>query len=158
MSSLHATTHSPKKVQLARISHIYQKHPDLGRWEQFAKDFGFVEVTRQGGNIYYRGYGKDPYCVVASDSESGRKEFGGAAFIAKTEEDFKRAQKLPGAKFVDIGQAPGGGQMVSIPTPTENFIHVVWGQKERDNPRSPPSTIKLTNEEFNTSLQKPRHG
>lgn len=151
-------SNSPQKVQLVRIAHIYQKHPDLQKWEVFAKDFGFVEAARQGGKIYFRGYGKDPYCVVASASENGKKEFGGAAFIAKTEEDFAKAMKIPGAKLVDISSAPGGGKMVSIPTPTDNFIHVIWGQVERNEPRSPPSTIKVAYKELNTSLEKIRQG
>ncbi|KAH7020520.1 glyoxalase family protein [Ilyonectria destructans] len=151
-------SNSPQKVQLLRIAHIYQKHPDLQKWEVFAKDFGFVEAARQGGKIYFRGYGKDPYCVVASASENGQKEFGGVGFIAKTEEDFEKAKKIPGAKLVDISSAPGGGKMVSIPTPTNNFIHVIWGQVERDEPRSPPSTIKVAYKELNTSLEKIRRG
>ncbi|KAH8802420.1 glyoxalase family protein [Xylogone sp. PMI_703] len=150
-------TNSPKKVQLKRITHIYQKHPDLAKWEQFAKDFGFVEASRHEGSIYYRGYGKDPYCVVASASDH-EKEFGGAAFLARSQEEFEKAKAIPGARLVDISEAPGGGQMVSIPTPTDNFIHVVWGQRERENPESPPSNIKITDEEFNRSFRKPRHG
>ena len=149
---------SPEKVQLSRIAHVYQKHPDLKKWEQFARDFGFVEVERQGDTIYYRGYGRDPYCVVASTSTRGRKEFGGAAFVAKTEEDFEKAKKIAGAKLVDISHAPGGGKMVSIPTPTSNLFHVIWGQEERDSPRFPPKTLKVTDEEFNTSLGKARRG
>lgn len=155
---LHSITNSSNKVQLLRIAHTYQKHPNLAKWEEFARDFGFVEAERQGDKVYYRGFGKDPYCVVASTSERGKKEFDGVAFVAKTVEDFEKAKKIAGAKLVDISHAPGGGQMVSIPTPTNNYIHVIWGQKERDTPRSPPSTIKLTNEEFNTSLGKVRHG
>ena len=149
---------SPEKVQLSRIAHVYQKHPDLRKWEQFSRDFGFVEEARHGDKVYYRGYGKDPYCVVASTSDRGKKEFGGTAFVAKTKQDFEKAKAITGAKLVDISQAPGGGQMVSIPTPTNNFIHVVWGQQERESPRSPPSTVKVTHEEFNTSLGKARHG
>jgi hypothetical protein len=149
---------SSQKVQLSRIAHVYQKHPNLEKWEQFAHDFGFVKESRQGDNVYYRGFGKDPYCIVASNSGCGKKEFCGAAFVAKTEQDFEKAKAIVGAKLVDISQAPGGGKMVSIPTPTNNSIHVIWGQEERDSLRTPPSMVKVTNEEFNTSLGKARHG
>jgi hypothetical protein len=155
--NLLSINNTPQKVQLSRIAHVIQKHPDLRRWEEFAKDFGFVEAGRQGGTVYYRGFGEDPYCVVASASASGKKEFGGAAFVTKTEADFEKAKKIPGATLVDISSAPGGGQMVSIPTPTNNFIHVIWGQTERDNPRL-TNSIKVTHEEFNTSLEKARKG
>jgi hypothetical protein len=153
--TLLSVTNTPQKVQLARIAHVIQKHPDLRRWEEFAKDFGFVEAGRQGGTAYYRGFGKDPYCVVACASESGKKEFGGAAFVTKSKADFEKAKKIPGATLVDISSAPGGGQMVSIPTPTNNFIHVIWGQTEGENAQ-PTNTIKITHEEFNTSLEKAR--
>jgi hypothetical protein len=156
--ALSKVRNSSEKVQLSRIAHVYQTHPDLGKWEQFALDFGFVEESRQGDKVYYRGYGKDPYCIVASASSRGRKEFGGAAFVSRTERDFEKAKKIAGAKLVDISHAPGGGKMVSIPTPTGNFIHVIWSQEERDSPRTPPSRVKVTNEEFNTSLAKGRHG
>jgi hypothetical protein len=141
-----------------RIAHIYQKHPDLWKWKVFAKDFGFVEAARHKGTIYFGGYGKDSYCVVASASQTGKKELGGAAFIAKTEEDFEKANMISGARLVDISSAPGGGRMVSIPMPTNNFIHVLWGQVDREEPRSPPSAIKVAYKTLNTSQEEPREG
>lgn len=156
-----AIKNSPEKVQLARITHIHQKHPDLKSWEQFAADFGFVEAARVDSSIYYRGYGRDPYCIIASASSSGKREFGGAAFVAKTSQDFDKAKLLPGATCIDLSQVPGGGSMVSIPTPTDNFIHVVWGQSERaaeSQPDRSGASDMNTIEQFNGSLQKRRHG
>jgi hypothetical protein len=156
--NLHELKNSSTKVQLSRISHVYQKHPDLAKWAQFAHDFGFIEEARHADKVYYRGFGKDPYCIVASASRRGKKEFDGAAFMAKTEGDFEKAKAIAGAQLVDISQAPGGGKIVSIPTPTGNVIHVIWGQQERDSPRTPPSRVKITNKELNKSLSKARHG
>lgn len=151
-------TNSERKIQLLRIAHVYQKHPNLQKWAKFAKDFGFVEAHRQGPNVYFRGYGKDPYCIVASQSKTGKREYNGTAFLAKTQEDFEKAKRMPGAYVTDISKAPGGGMMVSIPTPTNNLIHVVWGQTDRAEPRSPPSSQKLTYNDMNTSLDKARKG
>lgn len=156
-----AIKNSPEKVQLARLAHVYQNHPDLKLWEQFAADFGFVEAARVDGTIYYRGYGRDPFCIVASASSSGKREFGGAAFVAKSRQDFEKAKLLSGAKLVDLSHAPGGGSLVSIPTPTNNFIHVVWGQSDREPEtqcsRNSAADVNAT-EQFNNSIQKHRYG
>lgn len=161
MSNLLAVTNSPEKIQLSRIAHVYQRHVDLESWVQFAKDFGFVEAARIKDTVYYRGYGKDPYCLVCCRSNSGKREFGGAAFVARTQADFDKAKLLPGATVTDISHAPGGGTMVSIPTPTNNLFHVIWGQSEREDAEAPPRTTDAGVDKtawFNTSLQKRRHG
>lgn len=149
---------SPEKVQLARVSHVYLQHPDLKKFEVFAADFGFVETGRDGQTIYYRGYGRDPYVYVASQSESNQKSFDGAAFVARTAEDFEKAIKLPGAVTLDISKALGGGQAVSIPTPGGSLIHVLWNQKEREIPPTHVSATHINKYDFNASLEKHRKG
>ncbi|KAI1502342.1 Glyoxalase/Bleomycin resistance protein/Dihydroxybiphenyl dioxygenase [Biscogniauxia marginata] len=150
-------TNSSSKVQLARISHVYLEHPDLDKFENFAKDFGFVEAGRAGDTIYYRGFGRDPYVYVASQARDGVKAFKGAAFVAQTEEDFVKATKLQGATRVDISKAPGGGQAVSVPTPGGSKIYVVWNQQEREV-REAVSATTVTKGDYNTSLEKFRKG
>lgn len=149
---------NPSKIQLSRISHVYHEHPDLSKWETFAQDFGFEVEAQVDGRIYYRGYGKDPYVYVAIKSASSEKEFGGGAFIAKTKEDFQKASALENAVIVDLSTAPGGGKMVSIPTPSGNRIHIVFGQKEREAAKIPVSKTEVHKGAFNTSLEKLRKG
>jgi hypothetical protein len=148
----------PSKIQLARISHVYQAHPDLEKWKTFAKDFGFEFVAETGKQAFYRGYGKDPYICVASQSTSGEKEFGGVAFLAKGEAGFEKASKLPGAQIVDLSPAPGGGTMVTIPIPSGSNVHVVFGQQERDAPAKVITATEINKGDFNTSFQKSRKG
>jgi hypothetical protein len=72
---------SPDKIQLARIGHVYVEHVDLGKFEIFAANFGFVEPGRSEDTIYYRIFGKDPYAYVATKSISNEKSFTGGAFV-----------------------------------------------------------------------------
>ena len=148
---------SSSKIQLTRISHVYHAHPDLQTFRTFAQDFGFEEVAEVDGKIYYRGYGKDPYIYVASKS-GFEKEFGGGAFVAKTQQDFEKAAALDSAVVSDLSKAPGGGKMVSIPIPSGNKIHVIFGQKEREAAKTPVSKTEVYKGAFNTSLEKLRKG
>lgn len=146
----------PSKVQLSRISHVYYHHPDLDQFTRFAKDFGFVEAHRTDDKIYYRGYGRDQYVYVAC---KGRAHFGGPAFVAKNEEEFKKAARLPGAEVRSLSSLPGGGQMVVFNRPNGTAFHVLYGQVERIvDTKQPPSEIHETLGPFNGPFEKPRLG
>lgn len=106
-------SNNPSKVQLARIAHVYFEHPDLEAFSKFANNWGFVETKRDEDRIWFRGYGVDPYVYVASKSRDGNPRFGGAAFVAKSEEDFEKAALLPGATPSSLADAPGGGKMIT---------------------------------------------
>jgi Glyoxalase/Bleomycin resistance protein/Dioxygenase superfamily len=157
MTRIPPIVNSPEKVQLSHLSHVYLEHPDLDRFETFAGDFGFVEAARDGDNTYYRGFGKSPYCYVASKSKEGKRLFKGGAFAAQTREDFEKASKLPNAKPFNISKAPGGGEAVAIATPGGSTIYVIWGQELRqlEKPELDPH-IKQFN--YNTSFEKYRKG
>lgn len=99
-----------------------------------------------------------PYVCVASQSKGPEKEFGGAAFVAQTEEDFQKATRLENAECKDLSKAPGGGKMVTIPTPSGSCIHVVFGQQERPLPEKPVSATEIHKGEYNTSIEKLRKG
>jgi hypothetical protein len=148
---------SSSKIQLTRLSHVYHRHPDLHKFQEFAHDFGFEEVAEVDGKIYYRGYGKDPYIYVASKSCS-EKEFGGGAFIAKTQQDFEKAAEFENSVVSDLSKAPGGGKMVSIPIPSGNNFHIVFGQEEREAAKTVVSKTEVHKGAFNTSLEKLRKG
>lgn len=149
----------PSKVQLVRLSHVYFEHTDLNEFVKFAEDFGLVEAKRDKDTIYFRGYGKDPYVYVASKSEDGRPRFGGPAFVAANREEFDKAAKIPGATFKKLDGAPGGGEMVTIARTGDTFIHVVFGQEEREvATQAPPSATHESLGAFNTPFEKPRQG
>ena len=150
-------SNNPDKIQLLRLSHVYFDLPDLKTFSQFADAFGFVEAHRDSGTTYYRGYGKDQYVYVASQSPDGVSRFKGAAFVAATERDFEKAASLPQAQISDL-KTPGGGKLVSIERPGPTYLHIVYGQTERSTPAQPPSATHDTQGPYNGALEKDRKG
>lgn len=147
------------KVQLVRLSHVYFEHGSLKEFAKFAHDFGLIEEHRDGDTIYFRGYGKDPYVYVATKSKSGKPSFRGAAFVAASREEFDKAAKIPGSTVKSLEKAPGGGEMVTIARPGDTFMHVVYGQKEREvETQDVPSATHESLGAFNTPFEKPRQG
>ncbi|KAI9367625.1 Glyoxalase/Bleomycin resistance protein/Dihydroxybiphenyl dioxygenase [Aspergillus egyptiacus] len=149
---------TPGKVQLNRISHVYHAHPDLDKFDAFAKDFGFVEASRDNDTIFYRGYGKDMCVYVATQSPDGQAHFNGIAFVAQSEEDFVKATKLAGALGVSPYKGPGGGQFVTVESPSGTKVHVLWGVQERAVPRKAETATEVHKGAYNTALEKSRKG
>lgn len=119
------------RIKILRVAHVYYKHKDVARQEQFLADFGFIETERQGGKIFYRGYGSDPfiYCL-----ESGTEdEFGGVGLAVASLSDLERARAIfPTASEVyDLVNVPGGGKCVTVQDPVDGWkLHLVYGQTE----------------------------
>jgi hypothetical protein len=149
---------SSQKIQLQRASHVFLRHPDPEKFLIFAKDFGFVEEARNGGAIYLRGYGIDPYCYVVLPSINGEKQFEGGAFIVKSREDLEKAMKFAGAVRKDLSNLPGGGEMVSFSTPGGGKTHLVWGQEARTAPKKEPSAQVQHLGPYNLPFHKDRKG
>lgn len=154
---------NPSKVQLSRLTHVYFEHPDLERFATFAKDFGFETVQRTPEKIYLGGYGKDPFCYVASLSQDGKANFRGGAFVAASEEEFNKASRLPGATVGSLKDAPGDGRIITIARPNGTFFYVTYGQAEKavnDEIISEGfhSITKQEQRPYNLPLQKPRKG
>ncbi|KAH7136225.1 Glyoxalase/Bleomycin resistance protein/Dihydroxybiphenyl dioxygenase [Dactylonectria macrodidyma] len=139
MASIPEIHNSPSKIQLERISHVYFEHPNLNKFDEFAKDFGFVQAYEDPNQIVYRGYGRDPYCYVARKSSDGMQSFGGGAFVAQTQADFDKAASMKGAVVSDLSPLPGGGRQVKLKSPCGFPFHVVYGQEERTLDESAPS-------------------
>jgi hypothetical protein len=149
----------PEKVQLARLSHVYFEHPNLDEFSKFARDFGFVLVSRTRSNWYFRGYGKDPYVYVASQSTDGKPHFRGPAFVAASWEEFDKAKALPGGKLGKFIDAPGGGEIISFERADDTQFHIVFGQEERQiDTEAVPTAIHQETGPFNTPFEKPRKG
>jgi hypothetical protein len=149
---------SPDKIQLARLSHVYASHPNLDDFHEFAKDFGFFEEAREHGKVYYRGYGRDMCCYVATRSNDGGKHFDGAAYIAKTEQDFLKAAGLNGGSPISHNPGPCGGRVVSLSSPSGTKIHVLWGVRERPEPKKAISATEVQRGDYNKALEKNRKG
>lgn len=116
-----------KKISLNHIAHVYYIHKNLEKAHQFLVDFGF-SVTKQTENeIYYRGYGTEPflYCARRGTEDA----FGGTGWAVDSMEDLEMATGLPGATPIHDSDAPGGGKRVTFYDPVDNFpFHLVYGQ------------------------------
>lgn len=147
------------KIQLERISHVVFEHEDLTSFETFALNFGLVEAWRNDETVLYRGYGVDPYCYIASKAPRGAgSSFQGPAFVAQSQSDFDKAVALAGGKAEDLTPWPGGGKKVSLTTPSNKRLHVIYGQEERPRPANVPSAQVERQGSFNGSIQKKRYG
>ncbi|KAI1107942.1 glyoxalase family protein [Jackrogersella minutella] len=120
-----------RKIQLAKITHVYYKYPDMEKAVAFLNDFGFVEEKRVSDEkVYFRGYGTDPWVLCAIKSD--KPDFGGAAFVVESEEDLQLASEtIPKAtKIYELEDAPGGGKCVTFYDPVDGYpFHLVWGQQ-----------------------------
>ncbi|KFZ03501.1 hypothetical protein V502_10900 [Pseudogymnoascus sp. VKM F-4520 (FW-2644)] len=108
--------------------------------------------------IYYRGYGKDPYIYVASKSKDGRPRFRGPAFVVRTQEEFDKAAKLPGASVSDLEGAPGGGKKITFNRPDGTLFYIIYGQEERATDSVEPTATHEQSGPFNKPFEKPRRG
>ncbi|KAL1635814.1 hypothetical protein SLS56_001509 [Neofusicoccum ribis] len=129
-----------RKIQLVRIAHVYYRHKDWEKADEFLQDFGFEECKRTDDKIYYRGYGREPfvYCLIKSDKD----EFGGAGFVVESEEELNYASKiLPDAtEPYELKDAPGGGKCVTFKEPVDGFEwHLVYGQSPAPDERVLPT-------------------
>lgn len=125
-----SNNHESRRIDLVRIAHVYYTHKDIESACQFIEDFGFQEVKRVEGDIYYRGTGSQPFVYCAR--QGTEDEFGGAAFVVDSVEDLEYAsQTLPGAsKVTSLTGAPGGGLRVTFRDPVDDFpFHLVYGQE-----------------------------
>lgn len=153
-----AVVNSPNKIQLARLSYVYVSHPNLDQFHEFAREFGFLEETKEQNTIYYRGYGRDMCCYVATKSPDGEKHFDGAAYLAKTEQDFLKAACMNGSSPICSNPGPCGGQRVTLLSPSGTKIYILWGVRERPAPDKAISATEVQKGEYNTALQKKRRG
>lgn len=118
------------KIKLLRLANVHYRHPDLNEADKFFLDFGFQTVEKTTQKIYYRGYGKDPYCYLAEQSSSGEKEFVGGSFVVESYHDLEKASKLPGATLIYASKEPSGGDVVVVTDPNGYTVKLLHGQRE----------------------------
>ncbi|CAI7611370.1 unnamed protein product [Penicillium pancosmium] len=140
------------RINLVRISHVFYTHKDIDKAHQFLLDFGFQEVKRVDGDIYYGGTGFEPFVYCARQGK--QDEFGGAAFVVESESDLVAATNLPGAtEIYDLPDAPSGGRCVTFKDPVDNFpLHLVFGQNLHAEEKAFPQL------DFNFPTDKHRPG
>ncbi|KAH8892627.1 Glyoxalase/Bleomycin resistance protein/Dihydroxybiphenyl dioxygenase [Thozetella sp. PMI_491] len=136
-----------KQIKLVRLTHMRYQHPDLDKITEFLQDFGMSVVKRTDTEIWYRGYGPDPYVYYAV---KGPKKFLGGTFLVESYQDLERAAALGGGEITELSDAPGKGHLVTIFDPEGFPVNLLHGQG--DVPSQVPAVKSVTNYE----LEKPR--
>jgi hypothetical protein len=142
------------RIRVDRITHVHYQHPSLPRAHQFLLDFGLQVAKETDTQIYYRGFGSQPFIYVAEQSPTSERKFIGAAWAVVSLEDLENATKLPGASgILSLDHAPGGGKGVVLKDPNGFGVMFVYGQELREVESWPLAEI-----ETNTALIKARKG
>ena len=141
------------RVRILKTAFITYSHKNLAEERQFLLDFGLViDEERDGKEIFFRGYGSEPFIYRAKQTE-GEPSFDGGAYVVETRHELEKAAKIPGATSIYPLNTPGGGEAVTLTDPAGFNIHLVHGQAERNV--NGPQQEKLT---INFEDEKPRLG
>ena len=148
------------RIKLLKTAYVVYDHVHLASAKQFLLHFGFTLADeRKGGQeVFFQGYGPEPFCYVARQSASGKNEFGGAAYAVESRHELERATRnIAGASEIQPLDAPGGGEFVTLKDPIGHLVHLVWGQ-EQNGMGATPARIRLEKTAVNFESEKPRKG
>ncbi|KAK4999983.1 hypothetical protein LTR66_001071 [Elasticomyces elasticus] len=141
------------RVRLLKTSYVEYFHKDLAKARQFYLDFGLsIAQEHPGKNVFFKGYGKEPFIYVARQAER-ESTFGGAAYVVESLVELEKASHVPGASGISSLNAPGGGKIVTLTDPVGHKVHLVYAQQEKE--AEPPHLKKLI---VNYEDEKPRKG
>lgn len=100
------------RIQLLKTAFVVYYHADLGKAKQFLLDFGMeFTLERPGEEIFFKGYGTEPYVYVSRKGPQ-QSVFGGAAYVFESRDELEKAHKSFGAKELrrqcsaEAGQCP----------------------------------------------------
>ena len=142
-----------KRVRLVKTSFVIYNHVNLAEAVAFLQAFGMSEAGRNqdGSEIFFKGYGPDPFCYIARQSNAA--DFGGAAYLVESREELEKASKIAGASLITKLEAPGDGEIVTLSDPAGHLVHLVYGQEAK-----PIEPMKLEKLVVNFEDEKPRKG
>ena len=111
---------SDTRIRLLKTAFVIYYHTDLDKARKFLLDFGLeIAFEKPGEEIFFKGYGTEPFVYIARRSPSATSEFGGAAYEVESRHELERAALVPGATpdIVKLDNFPGGGEMVTLTDP-----------------------------------------
>jgi hypothetical protein len=148
------------RIRLLTTAHVIYNHADLAAARRFLLDFGLtISSETPEREIYFKGYGTEPFVYVARQSPTSSSFFGGAAYEVESRTELSRATcQIPGCSAITKLDAPGGGESVTLTDPVSHAVHLVYGQTKTTNAQPPPCTQKDVPTNFEFSDQKPRQG
>lgn len=155
---------SDKRVTAVRLVSVHYQHPNLEKSVQFLKDFGLLEVSREGDRVYFGGFGQDPYIYVAEQAPGPepRRAFLGGTWAVDSFKDLELAASHPDASSaIEDAEGPGGGSKVTLVDPNGFPITFIHGQTPKEQSKTLAETSRMTENEnpvFNLARDKQRRG
>lgn len=140
-------------IKLLRTAFVSYSHVDFDKAKQFFLDFGLQIQQESQNEIYFRGYGSEPFVYHLKRATGEVSEFNGAGYVVRTYSELERAQSIPGATAISEFSAPGGGKTVTLTDPQGFKVHLLHGQTERI-----PEELSLKKLVINYEDSKPRKG
>jgi hypothetical protein len=140
-------------IRLLKTAFVIYYHEDLEKARLFFLDFGMKIIQESDNEIFFKGYGTEPFVYAAQRAPSGTgSSFGGAVYIVQSRKELQRAEAIDGATPISNLEAPGGGEIVTLTDPAGHKVHLVHGRTEKQ--QEPMNLKKLVNYED----EKPRVG
>jgi hypothetical protein len=126
------------QIRILKTAFVTYSHADLAKARQYLLDFGLriLEETPDQ-EIYFHGYGSEPFVYVAKQAD-GESTFDGGAFEVESRAELEKATRIEGATSVYPLGSPAGGEAVTLTDPAGYKCHLVFGQ----TPRIPDSPVR----------------
>ncbi|WP_066802992.1 VOC family protein [Sphingomonas asaccharolytica] len=112
-------------VRADALAHVSYQRRDPDGMARFLADFGFIPLAPASrGRQYFRGYGRDSYCVEVIAAE--RDAFVGFALNAHSRDDLHKLARFESRDVAPV-DGPGGGERVRLVDPDGNRVDFLWG-------------------------------
>jgi catechol 2,3-dioxygenase-like lactoylglutathione lyase family enzyme len=112
-------------MKLRALNHVSFAVTDLAKTQRFAEDFGLSVVSNDGERLYMRTSGGDAWCYTAVKAPA--RGFLGLGFLVESRADLEEAVSKHGASPIRELTSPGGGQAVTLKTPDDITVDLVFG-------------------------------
>lgn len=139
---------------MRKTAFVVYYHANVKKAKAFLLDFG-LQVTKETlDEIFFHGYGTEPFCYILRVSKNKSNFFGGAAYIVDSREELEKAAKKVGASQITALDAPGGGEIVTLTDPVGHLVHLVYGQEEKPQEEIPLERLVVNYEDVKPRLGK----
>lgn len=142
-------------IRLTRTAFVIYYHIDFARARTFYLDFGLSIAAESATEIFFKGYGTEPFIYILRKATDGStSSFGGAAYVVQDRSELERASRtIKGATTICLLHGPGGGEIVTLTDPSGFHVHLVYGQTPKAADSMPLEKLVVNYED-----EKPRKG
>lgn len=147
-------------VKADKLLFVHFERPDLGKAEEYLRDFGLISVERTETDLFMRGTQSQPYIYRATRGPNPR--FLGLGLSVPALEDLQKLSKTFN-RPIEQSDAPGGGSLVRLTDPEGVAVYVIHGYKPAEElslrsaiPHNAPNGIVRVNDTQRPTLEPPQ--